>query len=195
MKLVVYYQNGLIDTFDSANFADAMPFQQEGVNLMTEFALRFDLLGSEGLVVDVFWYAKDPARGGTPFSTVDDRTGANLAHADFRQGRRIDIVAQDEIKDIAKITLDGELLAWRQGTELINGVKFFSQEVLCFSDDTVTGINRRASAVFDYLKNAYPDMTEDEIADLMGYTKDAIDEVKAQELANIEQDDDFEDVE
>ena len=40
-------------------------------------------------------------------------------------------------------------------------------EQLCYSDATVQSINRRAIAVFDYLKHAHPTYSDDEIARIM----------------------------
>lgn len=60
MKLITYYQTGKIDVFDTATFTATDPFKRDGMNLITEFAIRFDLLedknSNEGLVVDVYWY-------------------------------------------------------------------------------------------------------------------------------------------
>lgn len=61
-----------------------------------------------------------------------------------------------------------------RGDELINGERFFAMEQLCYSDATVQSINRRAIAVFDYLKHAHPTYSDDEIARIMGYTESAI---------------------
>ncbi|MGN8819156.1 hypothetical protein ACTNEN_12680 [Oribacterium sp. HCP28S3_H8] len=87
---------------------------------------------------------------------------------------------------------DGEKLLWREGEDLINGERFFAMEQLCYSDAITQSVNRRAIAVFDYLQKAHPDMQEDEIARLMGYTLPAIERIRSAELA---QDDGFEDEE
>ena len=44
MKLITYYQTGKIDVFDTATFTATDPFKRDGMNLITEFAIRFDLL-------------------------------------------------------------------------------------------------------------------------------------------------------
>ena len=197
MKVVVYYQSGKIDVFDSTNFTLAEPFSRIGKNLMTEFTLRLDLLNEgyeEGLFVDVFWY--DLARTNTPIS--DDDTGAEIPLCNRQVGCRICLVSKNELQNIAKISLDGEMLVWRQGTgdnsELINGIKFSNQEILCFSNTTTTSINRRASSVFAYLQNAHPDKSSDEVAQMMGYSLKAIEAVQAYEAANLEDDDGLDDL-
>ena len=64
MKLVTYYQTGKIDVFDTAALTAADPFRQDGLNLITEFAIRFALLedknSNEGLVVDLLVRRKNP---------------------------------------------------------------------------------------------------------------------------------------
>ena len=55
MKLITYYQTGKIDVFDTATFTATDPFKRDGMNLITEFAIRFDLLedknSNEGLAI------------------------------------------------------------------------------------------------------------------------------------------------
>ena len=58
MKLITYYQTGKIDVFDTSTFTATDPFKRDGMNLITEFAIRFDLLedknSNEGLVIYVY---------------------------------------------------------------------------------------------------------------------------------------------
>lgn len=185
MKVIVYYQSGLIDVFDSTNFTNSEPYSKDGCSVMTEFALRLDLLEKEGLVVDVFTYDRD-----TDPNDPKVRIGTTMVpYALRRNGNRLRLVSLVELKDIAKITLDGELVVWRQGTELINAVKFSNQELLCFSNVTTTSINQKASSIFRYLKNANPDMEEGVVANMMGYTLDAIRAIQIDEAAQNESDD------
>ena len=136
MHITVYYQSGVIDSFDTQHFCAPEPFRRHGGNVLTEFRLRLDLLSSDGLVLEVF--------------------------------------------------CDGELLVWRQGDDLINGVKFSGQEVLCFSDHTTTSINERALALFNYLRRAIPEdeKTDDEVAGMMGYSVAALEAVLRAETMN-----------
>ena len=59
-------------------------------------------------------------------------------------------------------------------------------EQLCYSDATVQSINRRAIAVFDYLKHAHPTRSDDEIARIMGYTESAIERIRDAEISQDE---------
>ena len=49
-----------------------------------------------------------------------------------------------------------EKILWREGDDLINGERFFAMEQLCYSDAATVSINKRALAVFDYLKHVPP---------------------------------------
>ena len=59
-------------------------------------------------------------------------------------------------------------------------------EQLCYSDATVQSVNRRAIAVFDYLKHAHPTYPDDEIARIMGYTESAIERIRDAEISQDE---------
>lgn len=91
-----------------------------------------------------------------------------------------------ELDDVVWLKKDGEKLLWREGDELINGERFFAMEQLCYSDATVQSINRRAIAVFDYLKHAHPTRSDDEIARIMGYTESAIERIRDAEISQDE---------
>ena len=178
MHITVYYQSGVIDSFDTQTFCASEPFRRHGGNVLTEFRLRLDLLSTDGLVLEAFWYelpAGDAASG---------RDG--LAPAPRHPSYKLLILGPEEVGGIAKIVCDGELLVWRQGDDLINGVKFSGQEVLCFSDHVTTSINERALALFNYLRRATPDdeKTDDEVAGMMGYTTAALEAVLRAEAAN-----------
>ena len=100
--------------------------------------------------------------------------GTKVPAATRQVGSAMLLVSPDELDDVVWLKKDGEKLLWREGDELINGERFFAMEQLCYSDATVQSINRRAIAVFDYLKHAHPTYSDDEIARIMGYTESAM---------------------
>ena len=73
------------------------------------------------------------------------------------------------------------------------GVMFKNQELFCFSNDSVTSMNRRASSVFEYLKNANPGISEETLSTMMGYPLGAMQQSKGTEAASDKEDrgDDF----
>lgn len=70
---------------------------------------------------------------------------------------------------------------------------FKNQELFCFSNDSVTSMNRRASSVFEYLKNANPGISEETLSAMMGYPLGAMQQSKGAEAAGDKEDrgDDF----
>lgn len=172
MKLITYYQTGKIDVFDTATFTATDPFKRDGMNLITEFAIRFDLLedknSNEGLVVDVYWYDAKIHDKDNAVTSLDEKKNATLNNALLKASTRIRLISKRELEDVAKITLDGELVEWRQGGELVNGVKFFSQELLYFSNGRSASITERACKISQFIKNANPELPDEIIAGWMG---------------------------
>lgn len=190
MKVMVYYQSGKISEFSTETFCSNEPFKGEGqggCNITTESNLRFDLLETEGLMLQIYWHntiidqqtmrSKDP--------TVSDRA---IPHAGREPGRFIRLVSKDELSDIAKIEVDGEMVVWRQGPDLINAIKFYNQELLCYSDAQTVSVNGRVMGIYAYLKNAHPGATDEEISAMFGYPYNAFQRIQAEELAQTEPD-------
>lgn len=186
MLISVYYQSGKVENFDSVNFTRADPFGNLGTSIWADFNVRYDLIEKQGLVVDLFWYDSTEKSAA---SVTDDETGATLKELVRKPCGRALLVDKSELGQIAKITQDGQLVAWRQGTSLINGIRFSSQEILCFSDSTTSSINKRASSVYAYLRAANPEVDDRYICDMMGFPPEIMEMILADEAAAIEDDD------
>lgn len=187
MLIKVFYRSGRLDAFDTVSFCTAEPYRSRGDNLLTEFQLLTDseTLAAEGIMLEVFWY--DPR-----IQEDTTRSGRySLPHASRQAGNRIRLASKGELEDVVLVTVDGELLLWRQGEHLINGVMFKNQEILCYSNDAIASINRRALALYEYIRNANPGLSEDKAAALLGYTKKAIDDISFAESANTDFAEDF----
>lgn len=98
-------------------------------------------------------------------------------------GHAILLVAPDEIDTIVWLKKDGEKILWRENDDLINGERFFAMEQLCYPNSITQSVSKRALAVFDHLAHIYPELSEDELAQAMGYTASAIKRIKAAELS------------
>jgi hypothetical protein len=97
--------------------------------------LRLDLIDKEWIRVDFNSYSASIDKTSTT-STQTDASGqvVDVYKAVRKPYRILHYVGKEEMPKIVKIVVGGELICWRQGGELVNGIKFYSQEVLCYSD-------------------------------------------------------------
>lgn len=109
---------------------------------------------------------------------------ADCNNALLKASTRIRLISKRELEDVAKITLDGELVEWRQGGELVNGVKFFSQELLYFSNGRSASITERACKISQFIKNANPELPDEIIAGWMGLPPTVLETMKRDQLRN-----------
>lgn len=184
MKIKVYYQNGRIVEHNTEQFCNMEPFRNSGINIDTEFDLRSDLLETHGLFLIIYWnnYGGENPHAEKFYDNLND---IDLPYADRKQGAVIQLIAKRELEDIIKVVVDGEMTIWQQDNTHINGVKFANQEIICFSDATTTSINKRAIKIFRYLKKANPDLSDDEVAGLLGYSFSTLATIIANEAANV----------
>lgn len=187
MKIKVYYQTGRIIEHNTEQFCAMEPFKSKGANVTTEFDLRSDLLQSHGLILNIYWNNLNDGNHSTE-QLYDEINEVNLSYTERKQGIAIQLVALRELKDIVKIVVDGEMVIWQQNDDLINGVKFANQEIICFSDAATTSINKRAIKIFSYLRNSHTDLTNEQVADLLGYPLSTIETIIKNEAANSEDD-------
>lgn len=188
MIIAVEFKNGRIKEFDTSAFTsgDALTsVDRNAKNLMTEFELRLDKLMEDGLILDVFWYdIAKKARERELEGTADENGNAvSINTAQRRVGYSVTIVNKANLENISRIIVyraNGTVqAAWRQGSEnwLIQGSLFEAQRVLTYSDAMTTSLNAQASNVFSYLRRAHPSSSEEEIAAMMGFPLDALEEI------------------
>lgn len=188
MLYTIIKKSGRIIDFDTEKFCANEPFKSEAkgsIHVNSEFNLCLDLLDTYGLVLELFWYdarVSDPKEAD---KTYDPEVEEEVFHAQRRIGRYICLVDKEEVDDVVQIFRDNKLVAWRVGDCLVDGVKFAAQELLCFSDTTTTSINAKAVKLFEYLKNANPELSDEVVAKIIGYSKGALDQIRDYELANI----------
>lgn len=188
MIIAVEFKNGRIKEFDTSAFTSGdvlTSMDRNSKNLMTEFELRLDRLMEDGLILDVFWYdISKKSRERELEGTADEEGNAvSISTAQRRVGYSVTIVNKANLENISRIIVyraNGSVqAAWRQGSEnwLIQGSLFEAQRVLTYSDATTTSLNAQASNVFSYLRRAHPSSSEEEIAAMMGFPLEALEEI------------------
>lgn len=174
MVIEVLYKDFRYEKFDSACQTASEPFRSRGANVLTDWNLYLGSLEENGIILAEHFY--DVSQIGSAAKVVLD--GAAVPCATRQMGCAMLLVSPEELPEVVWLKKDGEKLLWREGDDLINGERFFAMEQLCYSDATVQSVNRRASAVFDYLRNAHPELSDEEIAHMMGYTAPAIERIR-----------------
>lgn len=182
MVIEVLYKSFRYEKFDSSAQTNSEPFRAKGTNILTDWNLYLGALEENGIILAEHWYDGNPQHAGGQVTLE----GTKVPAATRQVGSAMLLVSPDELDDVVWLKKDGEKLLWREGDELINGERFFAMEQLCYSDATVQSINRRAIAVFDYLKHAHPTYPDDEIARIMGYTESAIERIRDAEISQDE---------
>lgn len=90
MKLITYYQTGKIDVFDTATFTATDPFKRDGMNLITEFAIRFDLLEDNSHLKANFTAKKifQKTNGFAQWATIRQSLTMSYCVENLKQGRK-----------------------------------------------------------------------------------------------------------
>lgn len=132
----------------------------------------------------LYWYDAKIHDKDNAVTSLDEKKNATLNNALLKASTRIRLISKRELEDVAKITLDGELVEWRQGGELVNGVKFFSQELLYFSNGRSASITERACKISQFIKNANPELPDEIIAGWMGLPPTVLETMKRDQLRN-----------
>ena len=132
MNIQVFYNSGRVDEFDVDRFTLPQPF--DGNNMLTNFEVRFDNLDTESLWLQAHFY---DIRAEYRQDAQADTTPV----ARRMRGWRFLLVDKTEISHVSKVVVNKEMVAWRVGEDLINGIKFRAQELACFNNDTASSIN------------------------------------------------------
>ena len=177
MKVEVLYKSHRYEEFDTSPQTASEPYRGKGTAILMDWNLYLGDLAQQGVVLAQHWYDASESNGTVQLD------GVNVPTVGRKLGCAMLLVAPVELDDVVWLKKDGEKVLWREGDDLINGERFFAMEQLCYSDDVTKSINKRALVVFDYLAHVNPDWSDDEAAQTMGYTKAAIERIRAAELS------------
>lgn len=185
MRITVYYQDGKVTEFNTETFTYTHPFGRK--NVLTEFTLRLDRLALDGLMLDMYINDIDYLECELDTKEITDLSGRSwkMMVAGRKMGCSVYLIAAEEMGNIAKIMVDGNIVAWRQGEHIINAVKYFNQEFICYSHEGAASVNRRVTEMFAYLQAAYPQKSDQEICQMFGYSYEAYLDATKAELAQL----------
>lgn len=184
MRIAILYKDHRFEEFDASTLTAGDPYRSQGKNILTDWILHLDNVTENGVVLVQHWYNANPNSNARV--TLN---GLTIPVATRTPGYAILLVAVEELDNLVWLTKDGEKVLWREGNELINGERFFAMEQLYYSDAGTKSINQRAITLFNYLKNAYPERSDEDIATDIGYTLTAIHHIEDSELAQADDND------
>lgn len=196
MDVKLYYVNGKIHRFSPYLFTTGEPFKEEGSgkdsgmprnNVMTEFVFRGDLLLAKGLVLEVFWYNTVIDKQTTAF--YDASIDHKIFHASRELGRLVTVASLDELRDVERIEIDGELIALRSNDQLINMSKFAQQELLYSDCSSSASLATRLMALYQYKKGVHPSLGDEAIASELGFPIEVFEHLRACETCQDRMDD------
>lgn len=181
MKIKVTYDGARIEVFSTEELTDGKALGS--MNLLTNYAIRFDELGGRKLWLEMYWYrASSDLREGYP---------ETLPPAERTMGWRFNLVDENEIDHVEEIFLDNVLVAWRESGQLVFGSLFTKQERLYYSDASHASISRKAVVLRDYMARKHPELADDPaaLAALVGYPPEAFAEMSKAESRAIRKQD------
>ena len=178
MVIVIRYENGRIDAFDTVSFVAAQPFPTK--NMLTNFELRLDELGTTGLWLTAHYYDVDSAYR-------DDTENGEIPVARRKMGWRFLLAQADEVEHIRTVEVDSSIVMRRIAGRLIDYARFEERAQVALGEKP-TAINERILALYDYVERerkalGIPADTES-IAEELGFTKQMISAIEASEAAN-----------
>lgn len=172
MRIRIAYENGRIDFFDTAKLVAAEPFGR--ANVMTELSLRLDISDTEGICLDIDYDEMGAADGdgGEPY-------------ASRMRGCRVCLAEPADLEKMESAAVDGELVMWRQGGKLVDGVAFEQAKRLWYSGVPYASDSYKACRIYEYLEAARPDLAQspERLCALFGYPLEAFAEARRYESA------------
>ena len=198
MEISVDFDDGRIREFNTQTYAAAEPFKgvvpgERGArNFVTEFDLRLDLLNEGSLRLDLFYDTFGDSRPGTVVlqDGIAPDPELKIVAAVRHVCGCVFLLTEKELAHARYILVRrcGEPVAaaWRQGSGdwLIDGQRFAMAARQVYSDAQVTSRNAQELIMVNYLSNAYPDLSEEEVCAMTGYPYEAYLELRKMEYAN-----------
>lgn len=160
MIVKVTYDDQRLDVFDTATFTAATPLGKS--NMLTNFEVRFDILGDAGLWMAAHSYQAEKAE-------EDD---GQLPAARRRRGWEFLLADAEELVHVELVVVDGEAIMKRVFGELVDLQAFDEAAYECIGSSS-EGLHARIAELYGYLKR----MTGEPNPKVPGIPADVVDAV------------------
>lgn len=174
MRIEVTYEDGLVEMHrtegESSITSDALvrtdrPGRREGA-LGTMLAVRLDLLESEGLRVDVWWWGTDRGSGAAPKST-------GLPELSFEPGRTWRVISPELMDKVVAVDIDGVRRVERQEGFLVDLTRFRDAQRFWLGSRNTDAVVDQVVALHDRIRQAHPSWDDGRVCAEYGYRLEA----------------------
>lgn len=147
MEIRIRYKNNRVDVFDTDTFTKSEPFGN--ANMLTDFEILFDLLGTTGIWLAAHSYDANPSY----------RSGAEVGStpvARRRRGWRFLLAESAEVDEIETVSIGGDMVLQRICDELVDVLRL--DETACAWVDGSDGMSTAGKivALFETLSRVGP---------------------------------------
>lgn len=178
MIIVIRYDNGRIDTFDTVSFTAPQPFPTK--NMLTNFELKLDELGATGLWLTAHYYDVDPSYRADADSSV-------IPVARRKMGWRFLLAQADEVDRIRIVEMDGSVVMRRIAGQLVDYARFEERAKVALGDKP-SAISERILALYDYVERENRVLGRpsdaDAVAQELGLTVRMVSDIESSVAAN-----------
>lgn len=174
MRIEVTYEDGLVEMHrtegESALSSDSLARVDQTIRrqsaLGTTLAVRLDLLESEGLRVDVWWWGTDRGYGTT------SGPGA-LPDLSFEPGRTWRVVSPEAMRKVVAVDIDGVRRLERQQGFLIDLTRFRDAQRFWLGTRQFDAVVDQVVALHERIRQAHPSWDDGRVCAEYGYPPDA----------------------
>lgn len=174
MIIQIRYENGRVDMFDTVSFTAPQPFPT--TNMLTNFELRFDELGTCGLWLAAHYYDVSA-------SYREGIADEEVPVARRRKGWRFLLAQASEIEDIRSIDIDGSTVMRRIAGELAD-ISRFEECAGAALGSQPAALYPRILALYSFYEQQHGalglSLDPDEIAAEFGFTAQMVEQVEAE---------------
>ena len=174
MRIEVTYEDGLVEMHrtegESALSSDALVRVDQTIRrqraLGTTLAVRLDLLESEGLRVDVWWWGTDRDPGASSGSR-------GLPELSFEPGRTWRIVSPELMAKVVAVDIDGVRRVERQEGFLVDLTRFRDAQRFWLGSRQTDAVVDQVVALHERIRQAHPSWDDGRVCAEYGYQPEA----------------------
>lgn len=185
MRIDVLYADGLRESYATAsesaltaNSIVGAPLCSTGTTALAAMLRpRLDLVESEGLRVDVYWYST-AVDAGTARTETDEFGIDELANLNLEPGRIWQILPPEDMVEVEEVDIDGACALRRMGPDLADMGKLRRELDTLAGAMPGSSLVDRVAVLFDAERRAWPALDEEGLIARMGVSRASLEWVQ-----------------